>query len=469
MTLDLDRIRSEYPALAEGFVHFDGAGGTQPAEPVIAAIARAMRTAVSNRGTAFEPSRRSGEIVAAARAAVADLVGGVPGGVVFGPSATALTYLVARTLSQSWKSTDEVVVSRLDHDANVRPWVQAAEHAGATVRWADLDIPSGQLPLEQYKDLINGNTRLVAVTAASNANGAIPPVRQIADLAHSAGALTYVDGVHATAHLPVDVAALGADFYVTSAYKWSGPHYSAAVAAPALWETLHPVKLLPSPTQVPDRFEFGTLSFELLAGITAAVDYLANLHPSDEPAPADQGEPAASVEGGSSTGSESGRATNGGDGLSTGGEGGLGASGQGGWAASGGVEQSTRGQGGLAASGGTERRRRVVASMEAVAAYEEGLAARLAAGLAGIAGVTAVPAPAQRCPTLAFRVGGQSPAQTARILGDQGICVSNGDYYAVEFFAAAGLRESGGAVRASIYHYNTADEVDRLLEAIRKI
>jgi cysteine desulfurase family protein (TIGR01976 family) len=429
MTLDLDRIRSEYPALAEGFVHFDGAGGTQPAEPVIAAIARAMRTAVSNRGTAFEPSRRSGEIVAAARAAVADLVGGLPAGVVFGPSATALTYLVARTLSQSWNSTDEIVVSRLDHDANVRPWVQAAEHAGATVRWADVDIPSGQLPVEQYKDLINGNTRLVAVTAASNANGAVPPVRQIADLAHSAGALAYVDGVHATAHLPVDVAALGADFYVTSAYKWSGPHYSAVVAAPALWETLHPVKLLPSPTQVPDRFEYGTLSFELLAGITAAVDYLANLLPSDEP--------------GSAEAADGRRAGNGGVGQSAG--------------------------GGLGAGGGTERRRRVVASMGAVAAYEEGLAARLAAGLAGIEGVTVVPAPAERCPTLAFRVGGQSPEQTARILGDQGICVSNGDYYAVEFFAAAGLRESGGAVRASIYHYNTADEVDRLLDAIRKI
>src|SRR5690349_359020 len=150
MIFDVDRVRSAYPALAEGFLHFDGAGGTQPAEPVIEAIGRAMRTAVSNRGTAHEPARRSGEIVAAARSAVADLVGGDPAGVAFGPSATALTYLVARTLSQGWGPDDEVVVSRLDHDANVRPWVQT----GATVKWADVDLATGELPVEQYEKLI---------------------------------------------------------------------------------------------------------------------------------------------------------------------------------------------------------------------------------------------------------------------------------------------------------------------------
>ncbi len=399
MPFDIDRIRSAYPALAEGFVQFDGAGGTQPAAPVIDAIAATMRSAVSNRGNTSEPSRRSGEIVAAARAAVADLVGGDPAGVVFGPSATALTYLVARTLSQGWRPGDEIVVSRLDHDANVRPWVQAAEAAGATVRWAEVDVATGELPAGQYRELIGERTRLVAVTAASNANGSVPAVRAIAEVAHGAGALTYVDGVHATAHRPTDVAALGADFYVTSAYKWSGPHYAAVVAAPALWATLHPVKLVPAPAQAPDRFEYGTLSFELLAGITAAVDHLA----------------------------------------------------------------------GLAADGATDRRERLVAGMTAVAAYEKELAGRLAAGLAGLETVTVVPASAERCPTIAFRVAGQHPSETARTLGEQGICVSHGDYYAVEFFAAAGLRDTGGAVRASIYHYNTADEVDRLLAALRKL
>ncbi len=282
MILDVDLVRSHYPALAEGFVHFDGAGGTQPAEPVIAAIAGAMRTAVSNRGSAHEPARRSGEIVAAARSAVADLVGGDPAGVVFGPSATALTYLMARTLSREWGPGDEVVVSRLDHDANVRPWVQAAETAGATVRWAEVDLTTGELPAAQYRELIGSRTRLVAVTAASNAIGTMPAVRQIADVAHAFQAFVYVDGVHATAHRPIDVRALGADFYTTSAYKWSGPHYAAVVADPAVWAPLRPVKLIPSPEQAPDRFEYGTLSFELLAGLTAAVDYLATL--SGEPA-----------------------------------------------------------------------------------------------------------------------------------------------------------------------------------------
>src|ERR1700759_4384610 len=152
MSFDVDRVRSRYPALAEGFVHFDGAGGTQPAEPVIAAITAAMRTAVANRGSASEPARRSGEIVEAARAAVADLVGGDPAGVVFGPSATALTYLVARTLGSTWGPGDEIVVSRLDHDANVRPWVQAAEGAGATVRWAEVDLATGELAAGQYDE-----------------------------------------------------------------------------------------------------------------------------------------------------------------------------------------------------------------------------------------------------------------------------------------------------------------------------
>jgi selenocysteine lyase/cysteine desulfurase len=216
MTFDIDRVRAAYPALAEGFVHLDGAAGTQVAAPVVEAIAGTLRRAVSNRGTAFEPSRHSGEIVAAARQAVADLVGGVPGGVVFGASATALTYLVARTMARTWRPGDEVVLSRLDHDANVRPWVQVAASAGAIVRWADVDPDTGELPAKQYAGLVGPRTRLVAVTAASNAIGTVPRVREIADLAHAAGAQVYVDGVHATAHLPVDVAALGADFYVTS-------------------------------------------------------------------------------------------------------------------------------------------------------------------------------------------------------------------------------------------------------------
>src|SRR4051794_28559141 len=286
MSYDVARVRAAYPALAEGFAHLDGAAGTQVAAPVIEAVSGTLRRAVSNRSAAFEPGRRAGEIVTAAREALADLVGGVAGGVVFGPSATALTYVVARTLAQSWRPGDEVVVSRLDHDANVRPWVQAAEGAGAAVRWAEFDADGGDLPAKQYADLVGPRTRVVAVTAASNVTGAMPRVREIADLAHAAGALVYVDGVHATAHVPTDVRELGADFYVTSAYKWSGPHLAAVVADPALWEPLRPAKLLPSSDAVPERFEFGTPSFELLAGVTAAVDHLAGLaESSGAPAP----------------------------------------------------------------------------------------------------------------------------------------------------------------------------------------
>ena len=402
MTFDVARVRAAYPALTEGFAHLDGAAGTQVAAPVTDAIAGTLRRAVSNRGTAFEAARRSGEIVAGARAAVADLVGGDPAGVVFGPSATALTYTVARTLARGWSAGDEVVLSRLDHDANVRPWVQAAAAAGAVVRWADFDPATGELAEHRYADLIGPRTRVVAVTGASNAIGTVPPVREIADRAHAAGALVYVDGVHATAHLPVDVAALGADFYVTSAYKWSGPHLAAVVADPAVWQPLAPDKLMPSPDTVPERFEYGTLSFELLAGVTAAVDHLAGL---GELA----GEPADPAAG---------------------------------------------------------RRARLVASMTAAEAYEAMLLDRLLAGLAANPAVTVCPAPDKRCPTVSFRVAGRSPAETARALGDRGICVFSGDYYAYEYFTATGLRDTGGAVRASIYHYNTADEVDRLLAAL---
>lgn len=383
MTFDIDRVRSAYPALGEGFAHFDGAGGTLVAAPVAAAVAGVLGSAVSNRSAAFEPGRRSVAIIGAAREAVADLLGVQAGGVVFGASATALTYLVARTLAETWEPGDEVVVSRLDHDANVRPWVQAAAQAGVTVRWADVDRTTGELPVEQFKKLIGARTRLVAVTGASNAIGTVPPVRPIADLAHEAGALVYVDGVHATAHRSVDVTALAADFYVTSAYKWAGPHIAAVVADPAVWEPLAPAKLIPSYDTVPERFEFGTLSFELLAGVTAAVEHLATLDPD--------------------------------------------------------------------ATG--DRRSRVVAGMTAAAAYEKTLLDRLMKGLAGL---EVLPAPANRCPTVSFRVPGQAPEQTARALGDRGVCVSAGDYYAYEYF------RGGGAVRASISHYNTAAEVDRL-------
>jgi cysteine desulfurase family protein (TIGR01976 family) len=244
---------------------------------VISAISEAYRTGLGNTDGAFPASARSDAIMRGCREAVADLVGGVPEGVVLGPNMTTLTYRIAAALAATWLPGDEVIVSRLDHDANIRPWVQAAGRAGAVVRWAEVDAATGELPAEQFAGLIGDRTRLVAVTAASNIIGTRPDVAAITGMARAVGALSYVDGVHATPHGPVDIGVLGADFYVTSAYKWSGPHIGAMIANPSLLETLYADKLVPAPEEVPDRFEYGTPPFADLAGVAAAVDHLAGL------------------------------------------------------------------------------------------------------------------------------------------------------------------------------------------------
>lgn len=277
---DVATVRKAYPALSDGFAYLDGAAGTQVPQTVIDAIADAYRGGIGNVGGAFPASRRSMVIVAECRQAIADLVGGDPAGVVLGPNMTTLTYRFAYTISASWRPGDEIVVSRLDHDANVRPWVQVAERTGVTVRWAEVDIDTGELPIDQYADLISDRTRLVAVTAASNILGTRPDVPAITAAAHAVGALTYVDGVHATCHAPIDTHSLGADFYATSAYKWCGPHIGAVVVDPAILETLRPDRLASAPSAIPDRFETGTAPFADLAGVTAAVDHLASLDPS---------------------------------------------------------------------------------------------------------------------------------------------------------------------------------------------
>ena len=337
---------------------------------------------------------------------MADLTGGTPEGVVFGPSATALAYRISEALSRAWTAGDDIVVSRLDHDSNVRPWIQAAGRAGVTVRWAEVDLVTGELPAAQYADLVGPRTRLVAVTAASNAIGTRPDVAAIAGYARAAGALCYVDGVHATPHVPVDVAALGADFYTTSAYKWSGPHLAAAVAAPALLETVWPDKLAPSSNAVPWRFERGTLPFADLAGLTAAVDHLAGLAP-------------------------------------------------------------LLGQAAERAPGAAPRSRRdrVLASMAAVEAYESALFARLLGGLAELEQVTLYGKAARRAPTAFFSVAGLAPRAVAEGLAARGVNVWDGDNYAYELCTALGL-EPDGAVRAGLVHYNDTSDVDRLLEGV---
>jgi len=399
VTFDVNAVRAAYPALTDGYAYLDGAAGTQTPTAVIEAITGAYRAGLSNVGGAFPASGRADRIVAECRAAVADLVGGEADGVILGPNMTTLTYRLAYALAKRWQSGDEIVLSRLDHDANVRPWVQVAERAGVTVRWAEVDVASGELPAGQYDALVSDRTRLVAVTAASNALGTRPDLAAITATAHAAGALTFVDGVHATAHGPIDVAAFGADFYATSAYKWSGPHIGALVADPGLLDSLAPDKLASSPTTVPDRFETGTAPLADLAGVTAAVEHLAALDP---------------------------------------------------------------------AATGT-RRERLLASLGAAEAYEQELFAVLLDGLAGMAHVTTYGKAARRTATAYFNVAGHHPRAVAEHLAEKRVNVWSGHNYAWELTGVLGIRDSGGAVRAGLVHYNDRSDVDRLLDGVAEL
>ncbi|MGO9905357.1 MAG: cysteine desulfurase-like protein [Solirubrobacteraceae bacterium] len=394
----IDEMRTEFPGLPSGTVRLDGAAGTLVPTAVIDAVADALRLSMANIHGQFAASEHSTETVVAARRAIADLLGGEPDGVVLGPNMTTLTFHLAHALARDWKPGDEVVVTSLDHDANIRPWVLTAERKGATVRWAEFDPETGELPAETFDGLIGDRTRLVAVTAASNAIGTKPDVRAITDRAHAAGALTYVDGVHATSHGPIDVAALGADFYAFSTYKLFGPHTGAVMADPALLERLQPAKLVPAPDAVPDRFERGTPPFELLAGVTAAIDWVAAL--TDAPG---------------------------------------------------------------------DRRERVVTALTAVEEYLTTLLEHALEGLEGIAGVRLLGAARRRTSTISFVVAGKHPEEVARRLAAGGIAVWDGDNYAYELMHRFGLRDSGGAIRASIVLYNDRDDVDRLVEAVAAI
>jgi cysteine desulfurase family protein (TIGR01976 family) len=277
MALDIDAVRARIPALKSGTARFDAPGGTQMPAPVIDAVTAALTGPLANRGQTTEGERRADGIVVEARAALADLLGTTPGTVVFGRSATQLVYDLSRTLAKTWGPGDEVVVTRLDHDSNIRPWIQAAEAAGATVRWADFDPDSGELRPEHLKAVLSERTRLVAVTAASNLIGTRPDLPALAALTHEVGGLFHVDAVHYASHAAVDLAALGADTLVCSPYKFLGPHLGVLTGRAELLESLRPDKLLPSSDAVPERFELGTLPYELLAGASAAVDFLADL------------------------------------------------------------------------------------------------------------------------------------------------------------------------------------------------
>lgn len=275
MTYDVAAVRSQFPALEEGLARFDGPGGSLVPRPVVDAVAGALASGLCQRDPASAPGARTEGVTRAYRETMARFLGAEPGGVVHGRSMTQLTMDLARTLAQDWGPGDEVVVTRLDHDANIRPWVVAAERAGATVRWLGFDPHTAEL--DDVATVLSERTRLVAVTASSNLFGTKPDVASVAAAAHEVGALVHVDAVHLAAHAPVSLAALGADVVACSPYKFFGPHCGVHAAAPSFWEALHPDKLRPSTDAVPERFELGTLPYELLAGATAAVEFIESL------------------------------------------------------------------------------------------------------------------------------------------------------------------------------------------------
>jgi cysteine desulfurase family protein (TIGR01976 family) len=270
--------RSRFPALADGWARLDGPAGTQMVDDAIEAMAVWMRSGDSaNHGGAFRAAQRTDALVAQARASAAALLGASAEGIVFGPSMTALTMRFAAAAGRALRPGDEIVCTRLDHDANVAPWLIAADRAGAQVRFAEPDRDTLELPASAVAAVLSERTRWVAVTAASNAAGSIPDLPDIVTAAHAAGARVFVDAVHAAPHRQIDVAALGCDVLACSAYKWFGPHVGILWARPEMLAELQPDKLRPSPDNVPDRWELGTLPFEALAGVQAAADFVAAL------------------------------------------------------------------------------------------------------------------------------------------------------------------------------------------------
>jgi cysteine desulfurase family protein (TIGR01976 family) len=354
-----------------------------------------MERGGSNLGGPFESSAETVATLDGARSAVADLLGAQPSEIVFGQNMTSLTYAMSRALARTWTPDNNIVLTRLDHDANVTPWVQAADGAGCEIRFVDFDPADGcRLDLASLSDALDRNTSLIAFTAASNAVGTLTPVAEIVDAAHSVGALTYVDAVHYAPHGAIDVAATGTDFLACSAYKWFGPHTGCMFGKIGHLESIQPFKLRPSPDAAPDRWETGTQSFESLAGVTAAVDYLASLGTGDT------------------------------------------------------------------------RRDRLVDAYRQIGAVETEISVRFLDGIATMPHITLFGEGTSdgRTPTFAVDVHGISADDVSTHLGGQGIFVWSGNYYAYEVMERLG--RPGGLVRIGFVHYNTLDEVDRVLDAL---
>src|SRR5215213_1250288 len=378
--LDVEAVRARFSALSASTAFFDGPGGTQVPDEVIVAIAGYLRDSNANTGGFFETSRRTDAVLEDARHAAASFVGGAPEEIVFGANMTSLNFTLTRTLGRELTAGDEILVTKLDHDANVSPWLELADDLRLEVGFIGID-GQGRLDLDDLERRLSERTRVVAFPWASNALGTLVEVDRVAALAHEAGALAWVDAVHYAPHGPIDVAAVGADVVLCSPYKFYGPHLGLAFGRAELLERLDPYKVRPADDQpLGHRFETGTLAHELLAGFVAAVDYLSLL----------------------------------------------------GW--------------------------------DAVVAHEHELGARFLAGLPASCRLYGPSTMDGRVPTFAFTVAGRTPHEVAVHLGERGIAVWHGHYYAVAVMEALGLPD--GAVRVGIVHYNTAAEVDRLLDEL---
>jgi len=435
--LDLAYVRAQFPALGQTVnghpaAFLDGPGGTQVPQRVIDAISDYLRRDNANTGGAYATSRRTDAMIAEARGAMADFLHCGADEVVFGPNMTTLTYAMSRAIGRDLKPGDEIVVTRLDHDANVSPWLQMAEDRGITVRWAEIHDEDCTLDMADLDSKINSKTKLVAVGYASNAVGTINPVKEIVRLAHAAGAIAYIDAVHYGPHGLIDVAALDCDFLVCSTYKFFGPHMGVLFGKREHLKRLQPYKVRPNTNAIPNCWEWGTMTHELIAGITACVEYFADLGRASTNGATSMRVPHPS------------RLSNGGN--------------------------DTAGISGVK----TERRVAIEAAYTAIHDHERALLERIMTGLKKIPGlkVYGITDPArfhERCGTLAVRVAGHTPLELATKLGDRGFFTWDGNYYALNLTEHLDVEKSGGFLRIGLVHYNTAEEVDGLLAALREI
>jgi len=410
--LDLTHIRAQFPSLAQTVnghpsAFLDGPGGTQVPQRVIDAISNYLSRDNSNTSGAYATGRRTDAMIAEARGAMADFLHCAADEVVFGPNMTTLTYAMSRAIGRELKSGDEIVVTRLDHDANCSPWLQMAEDRGVTVRWAEIHDEDCTLDLANLASKINSKTKLVAAGYASNAVGTINPVKEIVALAHQAGALAYIDAVHYTPHGLIDVQALDCDFLVCSTYKFFGPHMGVLFGKREHLQCFKPYKVRPNTNAIPNCWEWGTMTHELIAGITACVEYFADLGRQVRP------------------------------------------------------EAQTR-------------RAAIESAYAAIHEHERALLDRIMTGLKKIPGakIYGITDPArydQRCATLAVRFENHTPLELATKLGDRGFFTWDGNYYALNLTEHLDVEKSGGFLRLGLVHYNTAEEVDRLLAALREI